>query len=572
MENVLDRKDPKVLHRREFMAYFSALGLGATPFSRAIWAQIQEQPKITKEMLAAAEKITGMQFTDDEREMMLEGLQERLELFEQIRSLPVPDDIPPAMQFNPVPPDFEIPQVQEVFRPSFQPSIEVPQNLEELAFLPVTQLSRLIRTRRVSSVALTQMYLDRLARYGSTLECVVTVTEELALHQARRADREIASGRYRGLLHGIPWGAKDLLAVRGYPTTWGAKPYEQQEFPYDATVVRRLDEAGAVLIAKLAMGALAQGDVWFGGKTRNPWDVEQGSGGSSSGPGAATAAGLVGFSIGTETLGSILGPSARCGITGLRPTFGRVSRYGAMALSWSMDKIGPMCRSVEDCAVVLRAILGSDGSKDPTVRDVPFNWDATIQPSSLRVGYLQSAFEDDQPDQAHGQETLRVLRSLGAQLVPVELPDQYPLQAMRRFILDAEEGAAFDELTRSGRDDLLVRQEPEARPDRLRKAHFIPGVEYLHANRLRTMLIGSMQGVMDRIDVLVAPPRARDLSTITNLTGHPALAVPVGFREDGTPVSISVVGKFYGEAEMLALAMAYQEATGHHLKRPPRFS
>jgi Asp-tRNA(Asn)/Glu-tRNA(Gln) amidotransferase A subunit family amidase len=572
MKNVLDRNDPKALKRREFMAYLSAWVLAATPVPTTIWAQTRQRPRITKETLAAAETMAGVQFTDEEREMMLEDLQERLELFEKIRSLPIPSDVPPAVQFDPVPPDFELTPIQRVFRLSSQPRIAVPGNLEELAFLPVTQLSRLVQTGQVSSVELTQMYLDRLVRHGSALECVVTITEELAMQQARRADNEIASGRYRGPLHGIPWGAKDLLAVRGYPTTWGAKPYEHQEFPYDATVVRRLEEAGAVLIAKLAMGALAFGDVWFGGKTRNPWNLEQGSGGSSSGPAAATAAGLVAFSIGTETRGSILGPSARCGTTGLRPTFGRVSRHGVMALSWSMDKIGPICRSVEDCALVLRAIQGPDGNKDPTVRNVPFNWDATVNPSNLRVAYLQSAFEEDHEDQPHGQAMLRVLRSLGARLVPIELPDQYPFQAMLRFILDAEEGAAFDDLTRSGRDDLLVHQEPGARPDRLRKSHFIPGVEYLLANRLRTMLIGSMQSVMDRIDVFVAPRYASNLSLITNLTGHPAIAVPSGFREDGTPVSMSFVGRLYGEAEMLALAMAYQDATGYHMNSPPRFS
>lgn len=339
-------------------------------------------------------------------------------------------------------------------------------------------------------------------------------------------------------------------------------------FDEDATVVRRLDEAGAVLVAKLTLGALAMGDVWYGGKTRNPWNLEQGSSGSSAGSAAATVAGLVGFSIGSETLGSIVSPSTRCGATGLRPTFGRVSRYGAMALSWSMDKIGPICRTVEDCALVLEAIHGADG-RDPTARDVPFAWDGGPDLGQLRIGYLKSAFDREREGKAHDDAVLETLRRLGADLVPVELPDAYPVNALR-IILEAESAAAFDTLTRSGLDALM--EERSAWPRIFREARFIPAVEYIQANRIRTMLMAAMQEAMRDVDVFVAPSFAENLLFITNLTGHPAIVLPNGFTVEGTPVSISFIGRLWGEAETLAVAKAYQDATDFHLRRPPLFA
>jgi len=374
----------------------------------------------------------------------------------------------------------------------------------------------------------------------------------------------------------VPWGAKDLLAVRGYPTTWGAAPFQDQVIDRDATVVSRLDEAGAVLVAKLSLGALAWGDVWFGGTTRNPWNLEQGSSGSSAGPAAATAAGLVGFSIGSETWGSIVSPSTRCGVTGLRPTFGAVSRHGAMTLSWSMDKLGPMCRSVEDCALVFNAIRGADGL-DPTAVDRPFPWHPGIDPRRLRVGFVQSLFEtvpkdDENPERAREEhaldlEALEVLRSIGIRPAPVALPD-LPVSALS-FILSAEAAAAFDELTRSGRDDELVRQIEEAWPNEFRIARTIPAVEYLQANRVRTLLMRDMARIFDEVDVYVSPSFGGDNLLLTNLTGHPAVVVPNGFPSDGSPASLTFTGRLHGEAEVLAVAMAYQEATGHHLPRPP---
>jgi Asp-tRNA(Asn)/Glu-tRNA(Gln) amidotransferase A subunit family amidase len=397
------------------------------------------------------------------------------------------------------------------------------------------------------------------------------MTEDLALRQARRADAEMKRGLYRGPLHGIPWGAKDLLAEDEYKTTWGAMPYQDQHLDYDATVVQRLEEAGAVLMAKLTLGALAQGDVWFGGRTRNPWNTEQGSSGSSAGPASATVAGLVGFSIGSETLGSIVSPSTRCGATGLRPTFGRVSRAGAMALSWSMDKLGPICRTVEDCALVLEAIYGPDG-KDPTVVETPYVWDASVPLTTLRIGYVRSAFEDTEANtHEFDAPAPDVLRGLGADLIPIEMPSDLPISAMR-IILTAEAGAAFDDLTRSGRDDMLVRQTRGAWPTTFRMARMIPAVEYIQANRVRTILMGEMEAALAGIDVFITPSYANNVLLITNLTGHPAVTVPNGFQENGSPVSISFIGRLFAEDRLLVAAKAYQDATGFHTKHPPAFS
>ncbi len=558
------------LHRREFLSYFSGVGLAGTLLPGVLWARLQEEPELTADMLADAEKVAGLEFTEEERETMLRGLERNLEAYRALREQPIPNEVPPALHFDPVLPGAETPSVVRPFRPSRAPSVTRPRDLEEVAFWPLNHLSELVRSRQVTSEELTRMYLERLGRHGPTLECVVTLTEELALRQARRADEELALGRYRGPLHGIPWGAKDLLSVRDYPTTWGAKPFENQLIEEDATVVRRLEEAGAVLVAKLTLGALAMGDVWFGGRTRNPWDPEQGSSGSSAGSAAATVAGLVGFAIGSETLGSIVSPSTRCGATGLRPTFGRVSRAGAMALSWSMDKLGPLCRTVEDCALVLRAIHGSD-DLDPTARTVPFNWDAGRPLSDLRIGYFRRAFEDEESRyHAFDLRALEALRDLGVDPVAVDLPEEYPLGALR-IVLNAEAAAAFDQLTRSGRDELLVRQDSGAWPTAFRRARLIPAVEFIQANRVRTMVMGAVGRALEGIDVFITPSYGDDVLLMTNLTGHPVVVLPSGFDQEGHPASISFVGKLWGEAEALRVAQAWQEATGHHRKHPPAF-
>jgi Asp-tRNA(Asn)/Glu-tRNA(Gln) amidotransferase A subunit family amidase len=514
---------------------------------------------------------------------MLEGVNELLGSFDQIRAVEIDNDVPPALLFAP-----------QVFSPATGQRLgsEVrvtesaapvrPVGDDTLAFLPVSELSALIRTRQVSSVELTEFYLDRLERYDERLECVITLTRDLAMEQARRADQDLAAGVYRGPLHGIPWGAKDLLAVPKYRTTWGAKPYENQVRSEQATVVSKLAGAGAVLVAKLTLGALAWGDVWFGGKTRNPWNTAQGSSGSSAGPAAATAAGLVGFAIGSETWGSIVSPCTRCGATGLRPTFGRVSRHGAMALSWSMDKLGPIARSVEDCALIFDAIHGPDWL-DPTVVERPFGWPLDRDVRALRVGYIPELFDRDRTEgvadeadraileewQRHDQRSLTTLRELGLNMVPIHLPKSYPVEALS-FILTAEAATAFDELTRSGGEDLLVRQVADAWPNVFRQGQFIPAVEYLRANRIRWQVMREMEESLRPVDLYVCPSFGGDNLLLTNLTGHPAVVLPNGFRSaDGTPTSITFNGRLYRETEMLAVAHAYQQATSFHLQRPP---
>ncbi len=520
---------------------------------------------ITTNDIAAAEKVTALHFTAKERKMMLNGVRRNSRRYENLRKTILDNQIPPALLFNPVIPGMNFQKTQSPLKYTVSSDVRVPSNFEDLAFYPVTALAQLIKSRRITSTELTQLYLNRLKKYGPQLECVITLTEELALQQAKRADEEIASGKYRGPLHGIPWGAKDLLSTKGIKTTWGAMPYKDQIIDEDATVVKRLEEAGAVLVAKLSMGALAMGDVWFGGKTKNPWNPEQGSSGSSAGSAATTAAGLVGFSIGTETLGSIVSPSTRCNVTGLRPTFGRVSRYGAMALSWSMDKIGPICRTVEDCALVFHAISGPD-DKDLTVVDLPFNWDPSIELKDIRIGYLKKAFEREGDDKENNEAALEALRSLGIELVPFDLPD-FPVYNLS-FILSAEAAAAFDELTRTNRDDLLVRQTGGAWPNSFRQSRLIPAVEYIQANRLRTLLMQEMAEKLKGIDVYIAPSRGSANLLITNLTGHPAVLVPSGHNEKGRPTPLTFTGNLFGESKTLRAAKAYQDATEFHLKHP----
>ncbi len=568
------------LDRRTFMAACAAAGLGAGALPGALWAREgdaaeRQEVTITAAMVRDAARTVGLEFTDAELELMVEDLDRTLESYRRLRELRLPNDVAPAIRFDPVLPGARLPAPSSEFRYTRPRGIERPANLEEVAFWPVTHLAELVRTRQVTSRELAEMYLGRLKKHGLTLECVITLTEELALRQAARADAELARGHYRGPLHGIPWGAKDLLSVAGYPTTWGAKPYESQQLPDDAAVVRRLEAAGAVLVAKLTLGALAQGDVWFGGVTKNPWNLEQGSSGSSAGSASATVAGLVGFAIGSETLGSIVSPSTRCGASGLRPTFGRVSRAGAMALSWTMDKLGPLCRSAEDCALVLHAIQGADAG-DPTARDVAFDWDAGRPISELRVGYYRSGFEAERerdPEwKTFDERSLEVIRGMGIDPVPVDTPDDLPIGAMR-IILSAEAGAAFQELTLSGRDDLLVRQTRGAWPNTFRKAQLIPAVEYIQANRLRTIAMERFARAMEGIDVVVTPSFGGSMLLLTNLTGHPQVVVPNGYRsEDGTPTSISFVGGLYRDAEALRLAKAYQEATDFHRRHPPGFT
>ena len=525
-----------------------------------------ENQLLTIEIVKQAEKIMGLDFTTAEADSMLIELTDTRKNFEEIRKVELKNEVCPALLFNPLPVGFEFEKGQSSFKPSDLKSVVMPTDKNDLAFYNVRQLAELIRTKKISSVELTKFCLERLKKYDLQLQCVVTLTEDLALKQAAQADAEIAAGKYRGLLHGIPYGAKDLLAKKGYKTTWGSVPYKEQVLDYDAVVVERLEKAGAVLCAKLTLGELAWGDVWFGGKTKNPWNLSRGSSGSSAGSASSVAAGLLPFAIGSETLGSIVSPSSECGDTGLRPTFGRVPRTGAMALSWSMDKLGPICRTVEDCAIVFNAIYGKDG-KDLTVMDAPFQYDGTKKDlKGIKIGYLKSDFEGKYGNKTTDSLTLITMKKLGAELIPMELPS-LPSNDIS-FLLTVEGAAAFDDITRSGKDDLMVRQIKNAWPNAFRAARFVPAVEYIQANRHRSLLIQDFHEKLGDIDVYLSPALSGKNLTMTNLTGHPCVVLPNGFRTEGRPTSITFMGKLFGEGKLLQVAKIYQEATDFHLKHP----
>ena len=573
----MENHDKLEVNRRRFIAYFSSIGLGATLMPGALLAQAQDAQVITLGMVDEAARIAGLTLSPDAEKRIADSLSRRGSLlanYQALRDLKLGNDTPLAIVFNPLLPGMKLPPDRKTFKWS-KPEAAKPKTDEDLAFLPLTHLARLIEKRVIKSLDLTKLYLERLKKYDPILHCVVTLTEELALKQAAQADAEIAGGKYRGPLHGIPWGAKDLLAVKGYKTTFGASPYKDQVIDVDSTVFTRLTEAGAVLLAKLTLGALAQGDRWFGGQTKSPWDPTSGSSGSSAGPASTTAAGLVGFSIGSETRGSIMSPASRCGVTGLRPTFGRVSRYGAMALSWTMDKIGPICRTTEDCALVLKAINGPDG-KDPHVIAAPFDWDATRDVRKLRVGYIKTDYEGDIPDDPKNPdrvqrqrenrkfnvEALAVFKALGVNPIPIELPKVS--SGDMDFILTTEAAAAFDELIRSDKLDLM-----SAEPERsswvgsFRLHRFVPAVEYIQANRARYRLMQEFAKVFDKIDLFIGSSLG-----VTNMTGHPEISLPSGFDSKGQPASLRLTGRLFGEEDMLLLARAFQGKTDHHLKRP----
>ncbi|RDB02418.1 amidase [Runella aurantiaca] len=528
--------------------------------------QAADQP-ITADIANYASKIFGIEFTPAERDSMLDNLTDQLKGFERIRKITLTNDVAPALLFDPVPTGFEFEKVKKPFKAGSLGKITLPAVRDSLAYYTVAELGELIRTKQISSVELTQFFLARLKKYSPTLLNVITLTEDLALAQATRADAELKAGTYRGPLHGIPYGAKDLLAKKGYPTTWGSNIYKNQQLPYDATVIQKLEKAGAVLVAKMSVGEFAMGDVWFGGKTRNPWNTQAGASGSSAGSGSAVSAGCLPFAIGTETLGSIVSPSTVNGVTGLRPTFGRVSRFGAMALSWSMDKIGPMTRSVEDCALVFNAIQGPDG-QDATVRDVPFNYEPLKTLKGTRIGYLKKAFESNYPNRANDSITLVKLRELGAELVPFELPS-YPVGDLT-ITIGVEGGAAFDELTLTNKDDQMVRQSKNAWPNEFRSARYIPAIEYVQAQRVRTKMIQDLYQLLkkERIEVYITPTYAGGNLTYTNLSGHPSICLPNGFKRNGMPTSITFTAQLYSEAKLLAVAKVYQDATFWHKKHP----
>ncbi len=549
------------LTRRTLAALAPAAGAALTTSGAAAG---EAQQRLTRETLRAAEQLLGIELTDAQANAALSGVANNAGRYHALRQIEVPLDTEPAIGFHAVLPGKRFDQPAR--RPKFSP-VELPKfkSVDELAFASALQLGELIRQRKVTSVALTKMYLERLKRLGPKLLCVVTLTEEVALVQAEHADRELRAGRWRGPLQGVPCGVKDLFATRGIRTTWGAEPFREQLIDVDATVIQRLRQAGAPLLAKLSMGALALGGRWFTGMTRNPWQPDEqatGSSGSSAGSASATSAGLVGFSVGTETLGSIISPSSRCGVVGLRPTYGRISRYGGMALSWTMDKVGPICRTVEDCAGVLHVLAGPDG-RDLTVPNVPFNWDAGLRLDKLRIGFVQAEFEAMTGERKTlYEQALTALRAAGAQLRPMELPKFAAANLL--IILDAEASAAFDDITRNGRVDEI---EGSPWPNSFRRARFIPAVEYLRAQRARTLLQRELDALMQQWDVFVTPAPGSQSLVITNLTGHPALCLPCGFL-NGLPQSLMFTGGICGEAALLRAALAYEQATKWHTMKP----
>jgi Asp-tRNA(Asn)/Glu-tRNA(Gln) amidotransferase A subunit family amidase len=527
----------------------------------------QGTPGVSMESLRTALSLAGLEFRDEQLSQMLRGVERARAQFSTLRSVSIPLDTDPPFAFQPLLPGTPNPPSQ----PFVMPATGDPRpfrRLEEAAYWTIPDLAALIRSRRISCVDLTRMYLDRLRRHAPQLNCVVTYTEARALDQARRLDAELSRGRNRGLLHGIPYGAKDLFATRDAPTTWGAEPFRNQVIPSDATVIRKLDDAGAVLVAKLSMGALAMGGAWFGGMTRNPWNITKSSSGSSAGSAAATAAGLVPFAIGTETLGSILTPSRICGVTGLRPTFGRVSRSGAMSLCWTLDKVGPICRSAEDAMIVLRATHGTDG-RDHSVLRQPLAWNAAHSARALRVGYVAADFQKlTGARKALATQALDKLRAAGIALQPVAIPE-FPVETLLP-ILSAEAAAAFDDITRSNAVDQLGGQGDGDWPNLFRTARLTPAVEYLRAMRARTLLMRRMAELFRRWDIIVSPSSS-SLLTITNFTGHPQITVPAGLV-DGEPDAIHFTGRLFEEGKMALLAHAYQTATAWHLQEPPAFT
>jgi Asp-tRNA(Asn)/Glu-tRNA(Gln) amidotransferase A subunit family amidase len=579
--------------RRRFLTAFSGLGLGGTLLPGALLAQVQQtgEARVTAAMLANALAVAGLTFSEEDQKAMLQAVNRSVGTYEELRKLAIPNDVAPPFYFSPLVPGMKVNRTREPLRFS-APAVKRPANLEEVAYWPILNLAQLIKTRQVTSVELTEMYLARLHKHNEKLNCVVTFLDELARVQAKESDQEIAAGKYRGPLHGIPWGAKDIIAVKGYKTTWGSGAYQDQIIDENASVVDMLREAGAVLVAKLTTGELAQGDRWFGGMTRNPWNTEEGSSGSSAGPASATAGGLVAFGIGSETSGSILSPSARCGVTGLRPTFGRISRHGVMALSWTQDRLGPLCRSVEDCAVVM-SVIGKPDNRDLSVADLPFNWNARADIKKLRVGFIKDAF-----DNPRDQRTLDQVQSLGFKLVPVTVPEA-PSDSVG---FGVESAAFFDELIRTDRDKKMTNP---GRVSGFRPARLVPAVDYLQSQRARMMMMMKLAEATADVDVYVVPanqgggggaagrgaaaptdgaasapaggrgrggagfrgPVGRHFS-MANSAGYPAVSMPNGFLESGSPAAITFYARPFGESELLALAKAYQDASGHHLKHP----
>ncbi len=521
---------------------------------------------VSKEELRATFKTIGLEYTNTEIDSLKDQVEGFQASYESIRKANLKNDIYPADIFSP----------SSIFPPKYtgedqlvidQKEVLLPKNMDELVFYPIKELAWLLKNQKITPLQLTEIYVNRIKKYDDTLKSAVTITEDLALRQAKKATEEIRSGNYKGYLHGIPYGVKDLLAVEGYKTTWGATPYKDQMINETATIVKKMEESGAILIAKLTLGALAYGDIWFDGVTKNPWNLKQGSSGSSAGPASATVAGLVAFSIGSETLGSIVSPSTRCGATGLRPTFGGVSRHGAMALSWSMDKLGPICRSAEDAAIVFAVIHGKD-EKDPYSVDYDFNYQP--QKRKLKVAYAKDLFSNSR-NSINDSIVLAEFKKQGYELVAIDwFKTDIPVGALS-LILTTEAAAAFNDLTLKNEDDQMVWQSKNAWPNTFRASRLIPAVEYINANRLRTKLIHEYNAWINQYDAVLVPSFSGNQLLLTNLTGHPTVVLPNGYNDVNSPTSFSIIGNYYEEGKLLEVADLYQSFTAYNKNQPEYF-
>ena len=560
------------MDRRAFVAFFTTTGLSSTLLPGVLWAQMQPgTKKVTLEMVRESARLAGLTWTDEECQDLADSLASLARGADGIDKPTLTNASPLPIHFNPNPPGRPpSPPPPSTFRVAPAPRVRRPQNLEAAAFWPVTHLAHLIQSRQVTSVELTTMYLARLTRYNGQLNCVAALMEDRAMTEAAVADKEIASGKYRGVLHGIPYGVKDIIAANGAPTRWGAPPLAQQVFDQDATVVARLKAAGAVLVAKLTTGEMAFGDLWAGGRTNNPWRLDEGSSGSSAGPGAATAAGLVGFAIGTDTGGSILSPAVRCGIVGLRPTFGRVSRHGVMAAGTTLDKIGPMCRHAQDCAIVLHAMAGPDDQDMAVVRDTPVSWDPTKGRYPKRIGFVPAMLdaETDAEQRANNTRALEMLTRLGCTTHALAMPPG----DLSYFIEYTERAAAFDSFTNSGLHKGLRQRTSRY----LRACQLVTAVDYLQANRRRAVIMREVARAMSEVNAVMFTTLTLDsrtsLNPVMSLTGHPSIAVPNGFRANGTPTGVMFSGHLYREGDVIALARAYQDLTDQAMRQPPLFA
>lgn len=526
--------------------------------------------QITTSEIANAEKMLDLSFTPAKRDSMIGVLNTNLQYYKWLHTFNLANSVPLTNWFDPVLPEMNFAATQNKIDWNIAANVSMPANKNDLAFYSIAELASLIKNKKITSTELTRFFIKRLRKYGDTLHCVISLTEEIALKQARKADAELAKGIYKSPLQGIPYGLKDLFAVKGTKTTYGTPPYKDQVIDEDAFVYTQLEKAGAVLVAKLSMGELAMDDIWFGGQTKNPWNLQQGSNGSSAGSASATVAGLVPFAIGTETYGSIVAPSATCGATGLRPTFGSVARTGGMTLAWTSDRIGPICRSAEDAAIVFAYIHGADND-DRASRTMPFNYTGNADLKSLKVAYAKN-YIDSLPANSSEKKVIRTLQKAGVQVTPIDFPSNLHTNDLLVTIWAAESAAAFDPLTRSGQDEKMVQQWQNRYPNMLRSARFIPAVEYLNVCRVRYLVMQQAYQLLSKYDIIIVPSMADEPMALTCLTGNPCITLPSGMPADGAPSSITFIGgKLYSEATITAFAKKFQQLTKYNEMHPEMF-